>query len=42
MVQLFESNIKAVIGIFAISILCGVMYIYQNKLRKITRKSRKK
>ena len=37
-----ESNIKAVIGIFAISILCGVMYIYQNKLRKITRKSRKK
>ena len=37
-----ESNFKVVIGIFAISILGGIMYIYQNKLRRITRRSRRK
>ena len=37
-----ESNFKVVIGIFVISILGGIMYIYQNKLRRITRRSRRK
>lgn len=36
-----ESNLKMVVGIFIITILVGVMYIYKNKLKKIDRKSKR-
>ena len=36
-----ESNFKMVVGIFIITILAGVMYVYMNKLKKIDRKSKK-
>ena len=37
-----ESNSKVVIGIFAVTILIGIMYIYGGKLKKINRKSRRR
>lgn len=37
-----ESNAKVVIGIFAVTILIGIMYIYGGKLKKINRKSRRR
>lgn len=36
-----ENNIKVVMGIFAITILIGIMYIYRNKLGRIDRKTGK-
>ena len=36
-----ESNFKVVLGIFIVAILGGVMYVYKNKLSRITRKTRK-
>ena len=35
------SNFKVVLGIFIVAILGGVMYVYKNKLSRITRKTRK-
>ena len=36
-----ESNIKTIIGIFIVTILMGVMYVYQNKIRKLNVKTKR-